>query len=949
MKTNQVFRITLKNGIRSFIVFLFLFTIISNSQIVSIASAVKNYFAAISATVSVDNNEVCQNGAKPVITFKGEGGAGGPYTFTYKINGGTEQTIKTNNTDDSINISVNTSGSGDFNYELIKVEDSNGDIQTISGQIETIKINKLPIVDFSFTNDNSCSGTLIQFTTIASGNGPFKYLWDFGDTKSSTNINPNHIYNSYGCGSKIFNIILTVTDANNCSTTIKKVINVKQLPDIDFYDDDLKDFNNCGNALPSDPSYTINVGNNSISAACISSYDIDWGDGNFSNGVMTFPIAHTYLTLGVFKMKITAIGNDGCNNIKTYDVKNVSNPGGGFVSPGSTQNLCAPTKLLEFEISNWGVNSLDTSYDIDYGDGNTLKLTQVELNNSIYYNSLDPASSQNYPIPHSYVSSSCAENNGKFLAKLTISNACDSTDFTISNISILAKSEANFTNPIVSCVNSSVNFENTTIVGDNTGCSKNALFTWDFGDGTIETNLSSTANNVNHIYTLEGNYTITLTVKSNCGESTTSKQICIEPPLAPQFLVDNAEGCIPFNISISNTTDLAGSCSPPIYLWAVTYTASNCGTAENWDFTNGTDENSKEPEFVFNEAGIYTLTLATTNSCGTKISAPQVIIVKRPPKATIEPIADFCGPTVISPVALIENCTTDISGLTYNWTFIGGTPTSSNQLNPGAIDYTLPGLYTITLEVTNECGVSNKATEIFEILPIPTITNTDLTQNICSGIATTEIFLTSDNPNTTYTWTSIATAGITGFIPSGTASTIPAQTITNTAATTGTVTYTITPSIGTCVGPSVDYVITVDPAANITSQPESSVVCLGAVANQLTVSYVGPNTPVYQWYENGIDSNTGGTPVTGATSVTYDPPINVLGTIYYYVTITFPAGSCSEVVSATATVTVEPGITIDPPRPLESICVDGTVSTMDVTYTGGTGTPTYQWYVNTTD
>ena len=27
----------------------------------------------------------------------------------------------------------------------------------------TVKVNALPVVDFRFTNDNTCSGTLIQF------------------------------------------------------------------------------------------------------------------------------------------------------------------------------------------------------------------------------------------------------------------------------------------------------------------------------------------------------------------------------------------------------------------------------------------------------------------------------------------------------------------------------------------------------------------------------------------------------------------------------------------------------------------------------------------------------------------------------------------------------------------------------------------------------------------
>jgi hypothetical protein len=61
-------------------------------------------------------------------------------------------------------------------------------------------------------------------------------------------------------------------------------------------------------------------------------------------------------SIGVYSMIITEM--NGCSNSsKTYIVKNVSNPLGGLNSPGSTQDLCAPTAELHFHFQNWGVNS----------------------------------------------------------------------------------------------------------------------------------------------------------------------------------------------------------------------------------------------------------------------------------------------------------------------------------------------------------------------------------------------------------------------------------------------------------------------------------------------------------------------------------------------------------------------------------------------------------------
>ncbi|WP_372745957.1 PKD-like domain-containing protein, partial [Lutibacter sp.] len=60
----------------------------------------------------------------------------------------------------------------------------------------------------------------------------------------------------------------------------------------------------------------------------------------------------------------------------------------------------------------------------------------------------------------------------------------------------------------------------------------------------------------------------------------------------------------------------------------------------------------------------------------------------------------------------------------------------------------------------------------------------------------------------------------------------------------------------------------------------------------------------YQWYENTTDSNLGGTAISIATNDTYDPPTDTVGTIYYYVVITFPAGGCTNLISEIASVEV---------------------------------------------
>ena len=132
---------------------------------------------------------------------------------------------------------------------------------------KTFTVNSPPTVDFTFTNNNQCSGTSVQFNTTSTG---VTYTWNFGDGNSSTERNPTHVFNSLGCGTKNFNVSLTITDSNGCSDTTIKPVTIKQKPDISFEDADNpfdEPFKNCDNASASNPIYQITIGNTSVSTS----------------------------------------------------------------------------------------------------------------------------------------------------------------------------------------------------------------------------------------------------------------------------------------------------------------------------------------------------------------------------------------------------------------------------------------------------------------------------------------------------------------------------------------------------------------------------------------------------------------------------------------------------------------------------------------------------------
>ena len=174
------------------------------------------------------------------------------------------------------------------------------------------------------------------------------------------------------------------------------------------------------------------------------------------------------------------------------------------------------------------------------------------------------------------------------------------------------------------------------------------------------------------------------------------------------------------------------------------------------------------------------------------------------------------GQTVTSSkisVCDFENFTLTISHTQRIYFFIDNSIDNGVTWTPGNIFYGTPGMYEVTLEVTNDCGVSDVATQTFEVFEKPVITNTDLTQEICSNQSTSLINLTSNIANTTYSWSAAASPGITGFIENGDSNLIPSQTLINSQNTSGVVTYTVIPSNNGCVGVAVEFVITVNSTA----------------------------------------------------------------------------------------------------------------------------------------
>lgn len=98
----------------------------------------------------------------------------------------------------------------------------------------------------------------------------------------------------------------------------------------------------------------------------------------------------------------------------------------------------------------------------------------------------------------------------------------------------------------------------------------------------------------------------------------------------------------------------------------------------------------------------------------------------------------------------------------------------------------------------------------------------------------------------------------------------------------------------------------VTPTITITTQPAGlTEVTAGSITGSLSVvAESNTSDPVtYQWYENTIDSTTGGTVINGETSASFDIPTDLLAGTYYYYCVLSLVGA-SDVTTTVATVTV---------------------------------------------
>ena len=361
--------------------------------------------------------------------------------------------------------------------------------------IQSITIYPYPVI--SFNPPNSCLNSVVNFSstsTIAVGSVN-TFTWNFGNGIVSTATNPINTYTAIGA----YNVTLTAASDQSCISTAISALTIHPLPMLGFTSSSL-----CfGNNTVFNPTI-------SISAGSISTFTWNLGNGVSAN---TFSAGTNYTSSGNYVISLSASSNQQCSSSQTQTITIHPLPVVSFTANGT----CLNTPSTFSSAISIPLGSI-TSFSWNFGNGNT---SGAIPNPSITYSSAIV-----------YTPSLTAISN------MSCTNMATNTAvvYPLPNVAFIATTQ---------CINSAVNFTNTSSISSGTLIS----YLWNFG-------LAQTSTSINPIYTFtnSGNFPVTLTAQSDQSCTSTNTNNIIVQPQPTVVAVSNSTLCSNINtIALSST------------------------------------------------------------------------------------------------------------------------------------------------------------------------------------------------------------------------------------------------------------------------------------------------------------------------------------------------------------------------------------------------------------
>jgi PKD repeat protein len=392
-----------------------------------------------------------------------------------------------------------------------------------------------------------------------------------------------------------------------------------------------------------------------------------------------------------------------------------TDPIASFTAPSP---IAAPGSWTSFDASaSTNAGDTITDYSWDFGDGTT-------------------ADTQTTPtVGHSYTT------RASYNVTLTVTNSLGQTDTSTETVRIDDPPTAAF-NPsaTVTGPGSTVSFDGTPSAPGPAGTITD--YSWNFGDGT--TLDSGTTPTVSHTYASPGVYTVRLTTTDDLGVAgKVSEVITVDQPTAAFTAnpTDPAPGS-PTSFDATGSSDPEGTI-----------------TDYSWDFGDGSpvedDGSTATTSHTFAARGHYNVTVTITNSLGQTDSSTETVTVDDPPTAALVPLTALVTPGAT--VSFDGSGSAAGAGGTiadYGWNFGDGTTGDTAATPTASHAYTSPGVYTATLTVTDDLGVTGSTSDLI-IVDQPSAAFTANPTDPAAGSSTSFDATGSSDPEgaiTDYSW-----------------------------------------------------------------------------------------------------------------------------------------------------------------------------------------------------
>lgn len=379
--------------------------------------------------------------------------------------------------------------------------------------------------------------------------------------------------------------------------------------------------------------------------------------------------------------------------------------------------------------------------------------------------------------------------------------------------------------PDMVCLGTPIDFTNTSTSTGATGPITN--LDWSFGDGN-----TGSGENVTHVYTTPGVYTVTLDVLTdlNC-DGTISKQVTVLPMPEANFTITPA--CVTDALTFQDQSTVDTNFPDVITSW-------------DWDFGDGSTGTGQNPSHQYDTEGVYdvTLTIETNNGCVHSLTLPAEVYPNPDPDYSAISVCLNDG-TVFTDQTTVSNANTTNTIVDWSWDFTDGN--MSTDQNPDNV-FPSEGIFNPTLTVVTDKGCTGTYTGEITVYPNP-VADFSATK-VC--LLTSSEFTDESSVSNAYT-TNEVTNWSWDFDDGSSAST---QNPEHTFGTDGyfDVTLTVTTEHGCTNSTTEEVTVYSNPVADF----ETDSICEGTLTNFTDLSSAAPTNSDYLmgWSWDFTDGNT---------------------------------------------------------------------------------------------